>query len=129
MVATATRRTLKSLSNGSRRAQKPFLSFGAQFSEWGVRRLLRRTLGSHHVRHFCCKETRKSVGLKRKKEREIEKRGGTEGECVFVCVFIPSLGLLFRARHHFLDVFETLSACVCLCVSVGVCGWVCYRVV
>jgi hypothetical protein len=31
MVATATRRTLKSLSNGSRRAQKPFLSFGAQF--------------------------------------------------------------------------------------------------
>jgi hypothetical protein len=32
---------------------------------------------------------------------------------VFVCVFIPSLGLLFRARHHFLDVFETLSACVC----------------
>ena len=44
---------------------------------------------------------------------------------MFVCVFIPSLGLLFRARHHFLDVFETLSACVCLCVSVGVCGWVC----
>jgi hypothetical protein len=101
MVATATRRTLKSLSNGSRRAQKPFLSFGAPFSDWGVRRLLRRTLGSHHVRHFCCKETRKSVGLKRKKEREREKRErkreGDRGR-MCVCVRVYSITWSFISR-------------------------------